>query len=110
MSLAPEVAEQIRDAFRNYKGPAAGDELFRLLWGYSQSQLENGALEELIEYLDHESLDFRVLAFNNLRRATGGKGLDYSPHDQPNRREGPIREWRRRLMQGDLDVRPEGTG
>jgi hypothetical protein len=110
MALDPRVAEQIREAFRNYKGQEAGNELFRLLWGYSKEQLENGALAELIEYLDHESLDFRVLAFNNLRKATGGKGLDYSPQDQPRQRQGPIREWRKRLMEGDLEIQPEGTG
>jgi hypothetical protein len=109
MALGPQVAEQIRKAFRNYKGDAAGDELFRLLWGYSKEQLEGGALEVLIEYLNHDSLDFRVVAFNNLHRATG-KRLDYQPHDSPQEREGPIREWRTRLMENDLAVRPQGTG
>lgn len=109
LALGPQVAEKIRDAFRNYKGQEAGDELFRMLWGYSKSQLENGALEKLIDDLDHESLDVRVLAFNNLYRATG-KRLYYSPQDTPQKREGPVREWRMRLMEGDLEVRPQGTG
>lgn len=110
MALDRQVAARVREAFVTYKGQAAGDDLFRLLWGYSKSQLENGGLEELIDYLNHESLDFRVLAFNNLHRATG-KRLLYSPQEQqPQQRERYIREWRKRLMEGDLEVPPEGTG
>jgi hypothetical protein len=109
MALDKQVAQRVLEAFVNYKGQDAGEELFRLLWGYSKDQLENGALEELINYLNHESLDYRVLAFNNLHRATG-VALMYSPRDQPLQRERSIREWRKRLMENGLVISPDGTG
>ena len=55
-----------------------GEELYRLLWGYTETQLREGDDATLVEYLDHKELPFNILAFWNLHHITD-KGLRYRP-------------------------------
>ena len=56
---------------------------------------------QLIDYLNHESLEFRVLAFINLRRITGTSHL-YRPEVPERFRSGHIITWRRKLTEGGI--------
>jgi hypothetical protein len=100
LARSPEVAEQVRDAFLRQKGDA-GNDLFRMLWGYSEADLEQGSLVDLIRTLDAETLDFRVLAIYNLEELTG-KTLNYRPHDSQKNRDRAIRRWNERLRNSEL--------
>ena len=93
----PDVAAQVRATFEKQRGNDA-KELYRMLWGYSAEDLKQGAAATLVDYLDNESLDFRVLSFNNLHRITG-MGL---PQD-PQKRRGPhLQKWKERLKDGKI--------
>jgi hypothetical protein len=102
-----ETAALARSALEKDRGDDA-PELYRLLWGYSPDDLryspdhpKAGSAAQLVEYLDHEQLDFRVLSFENLRRITGFQ-LYYSPHHTAARRHSPVQKWRQRLKEGKV--------
>jgi hypothetical protein len=82
--------------------------LYRMLWGYNPGQLKEGAAGQLVGYLDHEALDFRVLAFENLRRVTGFT-LTYQPNYTEARRRTPVRRWRERLEKGGIAYKAPPT-
>ena len=62
---------------------ADAKELYRLLWGYSEEQLEKGgAAAQLVKFLEHDQMDVRVLAFVNLASITGFQTY-YQPQKPP---------------------------
>jgi hypothetical protein len=100
LARSPQSAVQVRMAFereRKDDGPA----LYRLLWSYSPQQLETGGAAQIVDYLDHTSMDFRVLAFINLWRITGSPQL-YRPEQTEVRRKTDVRRWRDRLKEGTI--------
>ncbi|MBW3598588.1 MAG: hypothetical protein KY475_15115, partial [Planctomycetes bacterium] len=101
LARSPETAAEIRIALEKVRGKAAGDQLYRLLWSYSPDDLEKGAAQQLVQYLEHEDLDFRVLAIENLRRITGTTLL-YFPEVAEVRRRTPVQRWRDKLQSGEI--------
>ncbi len=97
MARDPETAQLIQAAFETYRG-SDGLELYRMLWGYSAEDLAGGAMSKLVEYLNHDSLDFRVLAFQNLREITG-KLLSYKPEASDRVRRPAYLQWKARLKE-----------
>ena len=71
LDRGPATALKIRTTFERQLGKD-GDELYRMLWGYSREDLVNGAAARLVDLLDNDTLAFRVLAFHNLRHDHGG--------------------------------------
>ena len=69
LDRGPATALKIRTTFERQLGKD-GDELYRMLWGYSREDLVNGAAARLVDLLDNDTLAFRVLAFHNLRMIT----------------------------------------
>ncbi len=89
---------KVRKAFETRRG-AKGSELYRMLWGYSAQQLASGAAQRLVNDLDHSDLDFRVLAFWNLRHITG-YSLYYRPETPAAQRKQSIKKWVQKLESG----------
>lgn len=92
LALSPDAASHVRQAFVNVRGEEVADDLMKLVIGYSPEQIgetadevRNGALAQLIKWLDHSSLDYRVLAFHNFREITG-KPKGYHPDGTSKRR------------------------
>ncbi len=106
LALGPGVAEKAREAFLRRRGDD-GQALYRMLWGYSNEDLRSGAAQQLVNYLDHDSLDYRVLAFWNLEQITG-YGLNYRPDYSAARRQQSVRRWQERLAAGAVE-RPAET-
>ena len=81
----------------------AGDakELYRLLWGYSEEQLQKGDAAQLVRYLDSDQMDIRVLAHLNLIAVTGASGF-YRPERPPAQMKTPIQVWKDRLNEGTI--------
>ncbi len=108
MALNPESANKVWQTLVDQRGrPAAGD-LFEMLCGYSADaigttpeQLKTGAIALLINRLEDNSLDYRVLAVQDLADITG-KRLMANPAASPAERTVAIRKWRARLDVGDL--------
>lgn len=100
MALSPNVAANVREAFVKIRGEEAARDLLEMVRGYNLSQIgetreavQNGALAQLLRWLDHDSLDYRVLAINNIRLITGKK-KGYRPDDiEKNRTKNLRRLW-----------------
>jgi hypothetical protein len=108
MALSPESANKVWQTLVDQRGrPAAGD-LFEMLCGYSADaigrtpeQMKTGAVATLIDRLEDNSLDYRVLAVQDLAEITG-KRLMSNPAANQAERTLAIRKWRARLEAGDL--------
>jgi hypothetical protein len=98
LSRKPTVAAQVRETLERLCGEDA-PKLYRLLWGYSPQQLQGRDAEQLVAFLDHDSLPLRVLAFENLRRITK-KTLLYRPEVSKTRRKSSVRSWQDQLKDG----------
>jgi|GEM_PF-2656840 len=75
--------------------------LLELIRGYSKEQLGGGAAQKLVELLSHPELDYRVLAYLNLRAITGAT-QDYEPQKTRRQLGQSIRRWERRLSQNSI--------
>lgn len=87
MALSPDVAASVRQDFVDIRGEEAALDLFEMVEGYNAAQIgatrearKTGALAQLLKWLDHDSLDYRVLAIDNIRSITG-KTKGYRPDD-----------------------------
>jgi hypothetical protein len=108
MALSPESANKVWQTLVDQRGrPAAGD-LFEMLCGYNADaightpeQMKTGAIAQLIDRLEDNSLDYRVLAVQDLAEITG-KRLMANPTANQAERTLAIRKWRARLDAGDL--------
>jgi hypothetical protein len=100
ISLAPENAARLCETFERSCGDDAAD-LYRMVWGYSPEQLQEGSDAKLVEFLDHESLEIRVFAYENLRRITNETHI-YFPEQTEVRRRSSVRKWREQLEEGAI--------
>jgi len=99
-----ETAGRVRQALEKVRTQEAAG-LYRMLWGYSADDLNQGEATKLVSYLSHGELDYRVLAFENLRRIAG-KTLNYRPELPETRRRTSEKRWQELLDAGQLTVRP----
>ena len=81
-----------------------GGVAYRMLWGYTDKDLQNGQDAKLVELLEHEVLAFRVLSFWNLRDITGS-GLYYQAEVPPAKRQQAVLHWKQRCQAGEIRVR-----
>jgi hypothetical protein len=96
-----ESAAIVREAV-NQMDAAEADVIFRLLWLFSNAQLEAGADEVLVKSLDSSNMTVRVLGAENLRRITGTT-LFYKPENNTApRRASDIKKWETRLKKRDI--------
>jgi hypothetical protein len=100
-------AELVRAAQTRGKAEQ-GAKLYRMLWGYGPQQLTQGTRDnpapvaaQLVDYLEHDQLEFRVLAYWNLKSITG-KPLYFQPADAPANRSQAVRRWRLALERGEI--------
>jgi hypothetical protein len=110
IARGPETAASIRQSLeKKYTNDAAA--LYRMLWGYTDNDLEDGEDARLVKYLDDESPIFRALAFENLKDITG-KTLSYQPEaTTAAKRLKAVQQWKKLLQLGWIrynvpDVKP----
>jgi hypothetical protein len=116
MAQSPESAELVFKALVDQRGRSAAADLYEMLCGYNAEQigttpeqLKTGALAKLVDWLEEDSLDYRVLAIHDLWEITG-KQLMPNPAANPTVRKQSVRRWRDRLESGELEsvVKQEG--
>lgn len=108
MALSIESALGVKQALDEQRGQPAADDLYEMLCGYNEAQIgqtpaqvQTGAIARLIDWLEDDSLDYRVLAAHNLFEITG-KRLMPDPAASRNERARNIKVWRARLESNDL--------
>lgn len=114
VARGPSAAAEVRTAMEKLYG-SEGTNLYELLWKYSAQGLNKEDAQQLVQYLEHDSLAFRRLGFWNLKRITG-MGLYYRPEDTAAQRHSSVQKWRQRLkdipaqtaQQPEENQRPSG--
>lgn len=110
MSRSTDAARLVHQTLTEQRGAALADDLFEMLRGYTPDQIgrnaeqvKTGITRQLIDWLEHDRLEYRVLAMYNLRQIFGGKTLSYNPvKTEPSRQERAVRQWRQRLADNEL--------
>lgn len=112
MARSPELAQQVLDTLVEQRGADKAPDLYQLLCGFSPAQIgatpeevQVGALKRLIDWLESDQPDFRVLAFYNLKEITR-KQLSYNPTGNAEGRARAVRQWRQRLKDNELSPAP----
>jgi len=95
-----ESAVQLRETFEVTCGDDAAD-LYRMVWGFSPEQLQEGSDAKLVEFLAHDSMRIRVFAYENLRRITDETHI-YFPEATEMRRRSSMRKWQEQLENGAI--------
>jgi hypothetical protein len=101
---SPRSAAAVRTAMETLHG-AEGTSLYELLWRYNapgekERTLPSADADRLLRFLEHKDLDFRVLAFWNLKNLSrGGPSYNYKPDDPPNKRQLAAQKWREHFRQ-----------
>ncbi len=103
----PQYAQELRNVLQQRRGDE-GNVLYRLLWGYTDAQLEEGADRELVSLLESEALDQRVVAFDTLQRIAGATYL-YRPDRTPKTQRSSIHKWRRAATEGKIRHRRQSA-
>lgn len=93
---SPLAAAQVRTAMEKLHG-SEGASLYEMLWKYGDDALDGQQATRLVRFLDHNTLAFRVVAFQTLRRVTQ-LGLNYRPEDTAPKRRPWIQKWEERLQ------------
>jgi hypothetical protein len=115
MASSPEAAERVERELTEQRGRTASADLYEMLCGYNAEQIGStpdeikvGAVARLIDSLEDDSLDYRVLAVYNLWEITG-KQLMPNPAASATVRKQNVRRWKERLDSGELAaVKKEG--
>jgi hypothetical protein len=101
MSRSPEDAANVREAIVRLN-PEVAATLYRLLYGYTNGQLESGEDERLVSMLESRFMEVRVLAMENLRQITGGRTHLYRPERDPRNQGRPLQDWRATQSKGQI--------
>ncbi|HTQ40662.1 MAG TPA: hypothetical protein VMJ32_16690 [Pirellulales bacterium] len=101
IARGPTTAIKVHEAFVKQRGDDLGKDLYRMFLGYTKEQLQNGEAAKLVEFLDHDNLDCRVLAFANLQEITN-KTLLYRPDAPAASRAQALRRWQEELHNGAI--------
>jgi hypothetical protein len=91
----------VREAI-NQMDAAEAAAIYRLLWLFSNAQLEAGGDELLVTSLDSPNMTVRVLAAENLRRITGTTLFFKPENNTAPRRSSDIKKWETRLKKQDI--------
>lgn len=95
IARGPESAARVRETLERQCGQD-GAKLYWLLKGFSPQQLLTQDADQLVALLDHDSLQIRLFAYENLRRITK-KTLHYRAEADKAQRRSMIRSWQELL-------------
>ena len=84
--------------------PQHATELYRMLWGYTDEDLQSGSDKELVDGLDSDLLAVRVLSIWNLTKLTG-LGKIYQPEQNAAKRKQATQRWRERLKANEIRLK-----
>ena len=93
LPAAVENREALRAELQRHFPADQVDTLYRLLWGYNDDDAHNPATSRLlVDWLGHDNVVIRQLAFQNVYRLTGQR-YDYRPINPLNQRRVAVERW-----------------
>lgn len=101
LPTAPENKDALKEAVQKRFHPEQADIVYELLWGYDEDDLMRTEplptpSMRLVEWLGHNHIAVRELAFYHIYRLTGRK-YDYRPLSSPAHRDRAIERWQSEL-------------
>jgi hypothetical protein len=89
--------------------PVHAETIMQLLHGFGEVDLGRPeTYQTLIDYLDHDLLGIRALAYWHLYRLVpAGRDLGYNPLEAKDNRETAVKKWRALVPRGKVPPRPE---
>jgi hypothetical protein len=98
LPLAKQNAETLKSELQKSFPPDQVDSIYRLLWGYGDDDARNEAQSRiLVNWLSHDSVVIRQLAFQHIFRLTNGQRYDYRPLNPENQRKVALQRWETHL-------------
>lgn len=89
----PQNEELLKEAIQTQFSPEIGEILERLLWGFEKEDAQDRFISgRLVEWLEHNHVIVRELAFNHIYDLTG-RTIDYSAIATPAQRRTTARRW-----------------
>ncbi|MBP61689.1 MAG: hypothetical protein CMJ62_09205 [Planctomycetaceae bacterium] len=98
-----DFAQEVASAFEKHRGEDAAA-LLQLLDGYDAPELEQQGARQLVAYLNHGEMDYRVLALENLKRIMEVKPI-YNPRHTAVQRRKAVQHWRMKLERGEIQYK-----
>jgi hypothetical protein len=91
--------------------PVDAETALQLLHSYGDNELARPeTYETLIDYLDHDKLAIRGLAYWHLSRLVpAGKEFGYNPQDPKEVRDAAVQKWKKLVPPGQVPARPKAT-
>ncbi|MEO2009203.1 MAG: hypothetical protein ABGX22_11050 [Pirellulaceae bacterium] len=100
VAYSPESAREVRAALGRLREQDA-TVMYRSLCGYTPQQLNDGGAAKLVDMLESDSMDMRVLGLETLRSITGKTHL-YRPEKKPIQQKKPLQDWHTNLLNGEI--------
>jgi hypothetical protein len=101
----PETAAAVRMAIEK-QYPQQAAEMYRMLWGYTDKDLQAGEDSKLVRALDdNDVLAVRVLGIWNLKNITGLGNQYYQPEQPAAKRQQYMRRWKERRDKNEIRFR-----
>ena len=93
LPTSPQNKTLLKKALRKSFYENDADVVYRLLWGYGEKDARNRfTSQQLVEWLDHDQIVVRELAFYHVYRLTGQK-YDYRADGTPGQRQSSSNRW-----------------
>ncbi|MEE3369590.1 MAG: hypothetical protein VX346_09640 [Planctomycetota bacterium] len=103
ITRGPETSKRLRGEWERKRDETEAAQRYRLLWGYNPEQLQTNGAQQLVGYLEHPSMDVRVLSSQILQQITGRtKGYHAYRSPQVSKAQASINSWKRDLQQGRI--------
>ena len=68
ITRSPETSVRLRGEWERKRDETEAAQRYRLLWGYNPEQLQANGAQQLVGYLEHPSMDVRVLSSQLLQQ------------------------------------------
>jgi len=96
---AKQNADVLKSELQKSFPPDEVEPIYRLLWGYGNDDARNQTTSRaLVDWLSHDSVVIRQLAFQHIFRLTNGQRYDYRPLNPQNQRNVALQRWEIHLM------------
>ncbi len=95
LALNSNQGELMLTEMKNYFFDETPDTIYRLLWGYRPGDATDAAVgKQLVNWLDHDNLVVRELAFHWAKTLSGGRDYGYRPYVESKQdRSSAIERW-----------------
>ena len=95
LALNSTQGELMLTEMKNYFFDETPDTIYRLLWGYRPGDATDAAVaKQLVDWLDHDNLVVRELAFHWAKTLSGGRDYGYRPYVESKQdRSSAIERW-----------------